>query len=89
MLARVSLTGKLRVDEAGVLVGVVVTEMKPFAVWPATVTLPVTAIASAGIVPPDDVNPATVNDLGVLALKMPVTPRLMRLSSTRSGAIGT
>ena len=59
MLARVSLSGKLMVDEPGVLVGVVVTDAKPPAVWPVIVTLPVTAIASAGMLPTDDVDPAT------------------------------
>ncbi len=65
------------VDEPGVLVGVVVTDAKPPAVWPVIVTLPVTAMASAGMLP----TPATANVLGVLALKMPVTPTLLRLSS--------
>src|SRR5919112_5951869 len=85
LFARVSPSGKLSVELGGVDVafGVIVTN--PAAVWPVTVTLPVTAIASAGIGP----TPATWKLFGELVLKTPVTPTLLRESTTRSGVIGT
>ncbi len=83
LLARLSPVGKLSVELVGVVVGVGVSETYPLAVWPATVTLAVTAMAFAGMVP----TPATWNERGVPDTNLLVRPTPLRVSSTRRGVI--
>ena len=86
LLARVSPTGKLIVDVEGLLFEVTVTDTKPPEVCPATVTLPVTATAFAGI----PRIPATCHDRALPDVNIPSAPMPPgRVSRTRTGAIGT
>ena len=85
MLARVWPSGKLIVDDRGAVVALTVTATYPDAVWPVTVRLPVTATAS-GEIPP---TPATGQERAVLAVNPPAQPDVVRVSRTRTEAIGT
>ena len=86
LLARLSPSGKLIVDEGGVLVAVGVTATKPAAFCWVTVTLPVTATAPAGIPP----TPVTCQVRADLDVNLPRQPdRRTRESRTRTGVIGT
>ena len=89
LLARLSPSGKLIVDDDGVLVAVGVTDTKPTASCAVTVTLPVTATAPAGTpaMPP---TPVTCQVRATLAVNLPDSPIPPgRVSSTRTGVIGT
>ena len=85
LFARVSPSGKLRVELCGLTTGVGVIERKPPDVWPTIVTLPVTATALAGI----PRAPATWKLRGTFALNTPDKPVPNRVSSTRTGTMGT
>src|SRR5262245_2036077 len=87
LFARVSPSGKLRVELVGLATGVGVIETRPAAVCPTTVTLPVTASALAGI--PGVF--ATWNERGRFAMNTPDRPTLVagRVSRTRTGVMGT
>ena len=85
LLARSSPTGKFTVDGEALVVGVGDTVTQPAPVWAVTVTLPVTATASAG----NPSTPATCQVLGTPAEKAPDSPVPNRLSSTRTGLTAT
>src|SRR5512135_3245804 len=81
-LARLSPSGKLRVEVVGLLVGLGVSATQPALVWLVTVRLPVTAIALAGTPP----RPVTWIVRAVPELNVPVRPLPVRVSSSRAGA---
>ena len=70
LLARLSLSGMLIVDDGGLLVAVGVTATKPTASCWVTVTLPVTATAPAGMPP----TPVTCQVRATLAVNLPDSP---------------
>ena len=86
LLARLSPSGKLIVDDGGLLVAVGVTATKPTASCWVTVTLPVTATAPAGMPP----TPVTCQVRADVGHELPEQPdRRAAVSSTRTGVIGT
>src|SRR5664279_4945804 len=87
LLARVSPSGKLRVDVRGTFWGVVVRATNPGAVWPVTVRLPVTATAAAGTfwVVSRGTCPVTWNDAATLAVSADPRPIPLRESTSRLG----
>src|SRR6476661_498316 len=84
-LARLSPTGKLRVELLGAEVGTGPTKAAPAAVWLVTVRLPVTATAVLGTPP----RPVTWKVRGTPALNLPARPVPKRESSRRAGATAT
>ena len=90
LLARLSPSGTLIVDEGGVFVSVGVTATKPAASCWVTVTLPVTATAPAGTprMPPTPVTCQLRAALEVNLPASPIWPGPGRVSRTRNGAIG-
>ena len=96
LFARVSPFTKLRVvgSPVGVIVGP--REIRPSAVSPTTVRLPVTAVAFVGTatdLAPTPTTPTTVHVRGVPAVNLPVRPMFVwpepvgRVSSTRAGLL--
>ena len=85
LFARSSPTGTFTVEGEALGLGVGDTVTQPAPVWPVTVTLPVTATASAG----NPSTPATCQDRGTPAAKAPDSPVPTRLSSTRTGLTAT
>ena len=86
-LARLSLTGKLRVEVAGSAIGSLVIARKPAADCWVTVRLPVIAVAVGGT----PLVPAIVSVRGTLLANVPASPTWPgpgRVSSTRTGASG-
>src|SRR5665213_1614352 len=92
LFARLSPSGKFSVDEDGLLWAVGVTATYPAAACRATVTLPVTATALAGMggLAP---RPVTWNVRAVEDTNLPASPDRplgpSRLSTIRTGVIGT
>ena len=86
LLARLSPSGTLIVDDGGVLVAVGVIDTKPAASCWVTVTLPVTATAPRGMLPPTSVTCQVRADLDV---NLPDSPIPTRESRTRTGVTGT
>src|SRR5262245_41270405 len=91
LLARVSASGKFRLEVGGLLFGVGVPVAYPPDVWLSTTKLPVTATASSGTTSwLLKTNPATSHVRGTLALNTPARPiwNAGRESRTRTGVIG-